>query len=201
MLDNSCIRNFTLCVIDNSISLIVLTIKNFCLKSDRTILQCSQLISKIFIDHSCKNNLLCNLRILFSEFKEINPCANFCPFQHLLNDCCITANRNSLISVIEIVIIVNKSEWQTFDNKCRKFCTLSSPLFLCITLDQLLIDISSAKKKCLFLQILWICDSCLFALFFNNLFCFLWCADIPHLTECIHIKWQVIKFIFINCYR
>ena len=50
MLDNSCIRNFTLCVIDNSISLIVLTIKNFCLKSDRTILQCSQLISKIFID-------------------------------------------------------------------------------------------------------------------------------------------------------
>ena len=188
MLNNSCIRNFSLCIIDNCISLIVLTLKNFCLKSYRTILQSSQLITKILIDHSCENHLLCNLRVLFSKLKEIHPCTNFRSFQHLLNNCCIPADWDSLISIIKVVIIINKPKWQTLNNKCRKFCTLSSPLFLRITFDQSLINISTPKEKCLLLQILRLSDSCLFTLFLNDILRFLRCTDIPHLAECIHIK-------------
>ena len=171
MFDHTCIRHFTIGIIDNRIPLIIVTVKCLRLKSHRTILKRSESVTKIFIDHPRKYDLVCNIRILSTKFKKVCSRKNIRFFKHFFHDRSIAADRDSLISVIEIVIIVNKSEWQTFDNKCRKFCTLSSPLFLCITLDQLLIDISSTKKKCLFLQILWICDSCLFALFFNNLFC------------------------------
>src|SRR5699024_4378077 len=107
-------------------------------KPDRTVLKSSELITEVFIDHACKNYLLRNIRILFSEFKKINACAHFCTREHFLYDRRISTDRDSLISVIEIVVVINKAAWESLNDKCRKLSTLSAPLLLSITLDQLL---------------------------------------------------------------
>ena len=143
MLNNSCIRNLSVCIIYHSISLIIIHIQNFCFKAHRTILQCSQLISEILVNHSCKYHFIRYIFILFSECKIIRIGFYLYTFQHFFYNRCISALWYSLINIIKIIIVISKAEGKPFDNKCRKLCTRTSPLLFCISLYQLFINICS----------------------------------------------------------
>ena len=145
VLYDSCIRNISVCIVYHSISLIILLVENLCLKSYRTVLERAILESKELIDHTCVHSLVCNIRILLDELKVICISLYISAFQHLLDDLCVSTHRDSLETIIEIVVVVYESQRQSLDYKCRKFCTRSSPLFLCISLYKLLIYICTCK--------------------------------------------------------
>ena len=121
--------------------------------------------------------------------------------QKLLDNLRVTALRNTLIYIIKIIVIISKTQWQTLNDKSRKIFAVSSPLFLSIALNQLLIDIPSHQGQCLFFQILWICNMQVCDLLCNLCLCFCRCPDPPQLTEGVHVKRQIIQLISIDGHR
>ena len=201
MFDHTCIRHFTIGIIDNRIPLIIVTVKCLRLKSHRTILKRSESVTKIFIDHPRKYDLVCNIRILSTKFKKVCSRKNIRFFKHFFHDRSIAADRDSLISVVEIIVVIHKTKRKPLNDKCRKFRTFSSPLLLCISLDQFFVNILPTEEKRLLLKVFRFCYPRLFSLSFDDLLCLFRCFYSPHPAECVHIKRQIIQLVFINCYR
>ena len=145
MLNDPGIRHFPLCVVDYRISLIIIAVQDFGFKPYGTVFQSAELIIKKLIDHTCKQNFICDFRILFNEFEIVGFCPNIHTVQHFFNNLRITAHRDSLETVIEIIIVIGEPQRQTFDNKGRKLRTVSSPLFFGITFDKLFINIPAGQ--------------------------------------------------------
>ena len=200
MLNNSGPRGFTIRIIDRSISLKIRSIQHFGIKTDGTVLQCTKFIIKICINGARIYHFLCQLIQLILIFKIICIEANFNPIKHICNHLCISANRNSLIQCIKIIVIKCQPNRKPLDDKGRKIFAITSPLFLGISLDQFFIDIFANQRNCLFLQILWLCDTGFFPLLLNLCSCFLWRNHIPHLVKRIHVKWQRVQFSLVICH-
>ena len=198
VLDHTCVRDFPVRIVYNRIALVVLAVQNLCLKTHGTVLQRAQLVVEILVDHTCEDNLLRNVRILFPEFKEIHACPHICIGKHLLHNRCISPDRDSLISVIKIIVVINEPARQSLDNKCRELGAFSAPLLLRISFDQLLVNVAADKEESLFLQVLRLRDSGLAALFLNDILCLLRRENPPHLAECVHIKRKIVEFILVN---
>src|SRR5699024_6952439 len=145
--------------------------------------------------HACENNFLRKIRLFFSEFKEIDSCAHLHAFQHFLDNGSISADWNSLISVIKIVVVIYEAERKPFYDKRGRFGTLSAPWLFLISFDQFFINVPSSQEQRLLLQILRLCTSRLFPLFFYDFLCFGRSPDSPHFAECIHVKRQIVQFV------
>ena len=65
----------------------------------------------------------------------------------MLHQLRVTADGNALIQGVEVIIIKSQSNRQTLDDKCRKILTVTSPLLLCIALDQLFKNVSSDQRN------------------------------------------------------
>ena len=65
----------------------------------------------------------------------------------MLHQLRVTADGNALIQGVEVIIIKGQSNRQTLDDECRKILTVTSPLFLCIALDQLFKNVSSDQRN------------------------------------------------------
>ena len=78
--------------------------------------------------------------------KEIAFQPGFNTVQQSLDQYIVSADRNTLVFIIEIVVVEHQADRQTFDDECRKFRTFSSPLFFGVSLDQCLVDIFSNEK-------------------------------------------------------
>ena len=80
VLDDSGIRYFFFCIIDNRISLQIAAIVNFFFKTDCTVFQFTELIVIIFINFASKDNFACDAFPILSVFKEISICSNLNSF-------------------------------------------------------------------------------------------------------------------------
>ena len=201
MFNDSRIRHLIFCIVDHRISLVVLHIQDLRLKPEAPVFQFSKAVIIVSVDHAGKYDVFRLFRKDFPVRKEICHKPHLSFFQHALDDLRITADRDSLILVIKVIIIIDIAHRKSPDNKAWKLCGASSPLLFCITLDQLFINIFSYQGNRLLLQILGFRNTGLLNLSLNDLLCFCRSPDAPHLTERIHIERQVIKFIFIPGYR
>ena len=147
MLDNSCVWNFSVCVVYHSVTLIVICIKNFCFKANRTIFENTIAIVIELVDRSCKERFLdtCCIIAILNPFKIVCVSKNINAIKHFFDNLCVTTNRNTLIAVIEVVVIECKAEWKTLNDKCRKVFAVTLPLLFCVALDKLLINIFTYK--------------------------------------------------------
>ena len=201
MLNNSCPRCFSICIVDCSISLEIRFIKCFCFKSNRAIFQCSKLIIKVRINSTCVYNFICHCIKFCFIFQIICIQPYFNTIQKICHHLRIATYRNSLIQCIKIIIIKCQPHRKTFNNERRKIFTITPPLFFCITFDQLFINITAYQRNCLLFQILWFCNASFFTLLFNLCCSFFWCHNPPHLIKGIHIERKTIQLTFIICNR
>ena len=67
----------------------------------------------------------------------------------MLHQLRVTADGNALIQSVEVIIIKGQSNRKSLDDKCRKILTITSPLLLCITLDQFFKYVSTHQGNCL----------------------------------------------------
>ena len=65
----------------------------------------------------------------------------------MLHQLRVTADGNALIQSVEVIIIKGQSNRKSLDDKCRKLLTVTSPLLLCIALDQLFKNVSSDQRN------------------------------------------------------
>ena len=141
--NDSGVRYLPIRIVDNCISLIVLAIQLLCLKTNRPVLKHAKLKSVELINHSGKYCLWCNIGMLLNKCKIVGIQKHINTIEHLLHDCRVTSDWNSLIAIIKIVVIIDETKRQSLDDECRKIFAVTSPLFFGISLYQLLINICS----------------------------------------------------------
>ena len=159
----------------------------------------SQTVSKIFINRSCIHR--CIRFNLFTNLKIVRIAPYLDSIQKAFYHLRIAIYRDSLITVIEIIIIVGKTQRQSLYDKCRKLRTFPAPLLLGIPLDQLLIHIRSHQTDRLLLKICRFTDPGFHDLFINDRLCFRRCLNPPHLTKRVHIKRKIVKLVPVNSNR
>ena len=98
-------------------------------------------IVKIFINHTGIHDLLEHIRMLLTVCKKVGLQHHIDIVEQLLYHLRIATDRNSLISVVKVIVIISKTQWKPPDNKSRKLLTVPPPLLFRIAFDQLLIDI------------------------------------------------------------
>ena len=84
-------------------------------------------------------------------------------------------------------LIKGQTHRQTFNDKRWQIFAVTSPLLLCIALDEFLVDIATDKRDGLLFKILWLTSN-LFALFFNLCGSLLRRYNSPHLVKGVHVE-------------
>ena len=203
--DHPGIRNLTLRIIHHRITLVIVAAhKCLCLKLKGSVFQVTQTEIKVLIHHACINHLIIGIScmichtdmsvLLLLRCKLLigDTCLYLDSTQHILYHYGIAANRNPLIPVIEIIIIIGEAKRQSLDDKGWKFFAVPAPLLLCIPLHQLLIDILTNQGKGLLFQIGRLRDPQTGNLFRNLFPCLGRRYHTPHFVKGVHVKRQII---------
>ena len=101
-----------------------------------------------------------------------------------------------MIECVEVVIIKSQADRQALDDKGRQILAISPPLFLGISLAQLLKDITTDEGDSLLLQVLRLSNN-LLALLFDLCQGLFRSYHAPHLIKGVHIERQAIQFTLI----
>ena len=109
VLDDTGIGNFGISKVHHSITLIVGHIKDFLLKTNRTIFQFAETIIVIFIQFPGVKYLIGNLFPMLTIVKEVDIQLDIHTFEHTINEFIKTSHRNALETVVEIVVVVDKT--------------------------------------------------------------------------------------------
>ena len=121
--------------------------------------------------------------------------------QHLFHNAGIAADRNPLMGIVKIIVVIGKSKRQSFDNKSRQLFAVPPPLFLRITFDKFLVHISSCQRKRLLFQIPGLINMKRFDLSRDFRFRLFRRYNTPHFTESVHVKRKIVQFLMVPRYR
>ena len=137
MLDNPRIRHIAVGVVNDRITLIIRNIKHLCLETHRSVFESSKAIVKeaiyrpridqligVFAPHS------------IPRLKKIAIGLDITSPQQPLDKFVVSAARYSLISIIEIVVVVGEPQRKTTDDKSRQLRTFPPPLLFGISFYQ-----------------------------------------------------------------
>ena len=197
MLYDARIGNLILRIVYHRIALIILDIQYFRFKTQAAVFQCAEAFLKIPVDHAGKDTLFCQAVIIRPIRKIIHAGTHLCPLQYFFHHGRKPADRDALIQIVEIIVIIYKTHRQPADDKGRQFRAFPPPLLFRITLYQFFIDIPPHQADGLFFQIFRFRDAGLADLLRDLCFRLRRGFDTPHAAEGIHIKRQIIQFVFV----
>ena len=135
MFNHTRVRYIPSRIIHHSITLIVLYLQMTMVKTQATVFQTSALIIEIFINATGEKNFIGHSIPSLTVFKIVRVQPDFYTFQQSSYQYVISTFRYSLISIVKIVVVENKTKRYTLDDKGRKFCSRTSPLLLSIPFD------------------------------------------------------------------
>lgn len=147
MLSNSGIRDICVTVIYYCISLIISIIIKL-LKPQCSIRKSSIFIIKPSIKRSRIKNIIEIKKFLAANFFPQNQIDIFI-IQHGCNNIGITIFRHSLVSMIEIIIIIIKAQRKAFKNASRQLLRITPPLLYCISFKEGFVQILPYKAQSL----------------------------------------------------
>ena len=200
MLDNPCERSLPVCIVYHGHSLVIVCIQSLRLKAQASVLQISELISKIAVNGSRVHNSFSRVLILLPVFQIVYASADLAALKQPFNQSVVAVHRYALIRIVKVIIVVGIAHWKAADNKARKISAVSSPLLFRIALHQLLVDIRAHQADGLLLQVLRLALNHR-PLPLNNFPGLLRSGDIPHPAEGIHVERHVVYLPLIIGYR
>ena len=201
VLDDPGPGNLVAGVVHNRVSLVIVRFKHLCFETHRTVLQLAKRIIKVFIDRAGKDQPVVAARMLLHVFLPGDAKQRRHSRQEFFHNLRVSSDRNPLITVVEIIIVIGKTHGEPPDNKCRQVSAFPAPLLFGIILHQLLIYITSHQGERLLLQVLRLFDVQLGDLLFNLRPGFIRRHHSPHLREGVHVERQIVQFIPVARHR
>ncbi|MNJ51213.1 hypothetical protein D3C77_465110 [compost metagenome] len=149
-------------------------------------------VIEILVDHAGIHDFLGALEPFFFAIKKIDVQLHLDAFQHLLDNRPITADRNALIAVIEVVVVIGEADGEAFDDEGRQVFGRSPPLLLGIAFDQFFVYIGSDERNRLFLQVSRLGDASGLPLLLDFKLGFVRGDDAPQFIEGVHVEGQIV---------
>lgn len=135
----------------------------------------------------------------FQLRKEVHTATRIDAFKQAINQLIISPNGNTLIGIIEIVVVERITYGQPANDKRWQLRAGAPPLLFRIAFDKCLVDIAPHQTDGLLLQIrYW---PYRLSLTLNLRLRLFWCPDAPHSIERVHVEWQVIESSLVVSHR
>ena len=141
VLDDARIGDFPSGIVNHGVALIIGTRKNFVLESYRAILQLAEAIAVELVDLAGEDDLVGDALPILPILEEIRICASLNPVQQSIDQLVLTVLRNALVFIVEVVVVIDEPDGQSFDNECRELGACAAPLLFCIAFDEFLVDV------------------------------------------------------------
>ncbi len=198
VLDDARIGYFALGIVDDGVSLPVRGVLYLRLEGYRTVLQLAETIIEIFVDRTREHHPVRKSGQFLAVLKVIAAGEHLATLQQAAYQCVISADRDALIFVVEIVVVKRVAHGQTLDDECRQLRALPSPLLLRVAFYQRFVDVLAYQQLRLFFEIARFRDACrrhplhrFTALLLQLGLCLAGRAHAPHLIERVHVERQI----------
>ena len=139
--DDASVRYIGIGEVHDGITLVVGHVKRFMFETYTTPLQLSEAIIKVFVNFASVQNMFSNALPILTILEEVGVDTRFNTLEQTVNELVESPHGNALEAVAEIVIVVNKTDGKTLDNKCRQIRAFTSPLLLCIAFNQCFVNV------------------------------------------------------------
>ena len=107
-------------VVDNRVTLIVRGVFYARLEGYRAPVEATKFEIEVFVNGTCIDQLVCYLAPrIFVFLEEVTVGFRFNAFHEFVNEGVIAADGNTLVQIVEIVVVKDKTERQTTDDKGR----------------------------------------------------------------------------------
>ena len=199
MLDDAGKRRLRVRVVYHGVPLVIFHVQDFRFKANAAVLQGAELIVKERVNRPGVYNGLCHAVPLLPVFQIILIQNNLDARKHFLHNCSVTADGNSLIEGIEVVVIISETNRKPLDDEGRQLRAGPPPLLAGVAVYQLLIDVIPYQADCLLFQVPRFSDPGSFPLLRDLFPCLIGGNYAPHLVECVHVKGKVINFSLEIC--
>ena len=204
MLDDACVGNRCLSIVDHGIPLVIRLVDDLFFKIHGAKVKSSKTITEKLVNLTGIDNFVGQGFPISAVIKKIRIRSSLHPFKQSIDQFVVASDGYTLKTVVEVVVVKDKSDRKSSDDESGQFCTLASPLLLRVAFDESLIDVIADEKFCLLFQIAGFCHACslhalegFLALAFNNGLCFLRRGDSPHLMKGVHVERQVVEFALV----
>ena len=192
-------------VVDDGIALVVGHGQCFFLESYGAILQFAEAIVEVLIDFPREDDLVGQSLPVAAITEEVSASPGLNACQQSVDQAVVASRGNTLVEVVEIVVVIDQSHGQTLDDEGGQLSALAPPLLFGIFLDEPFVDVRSDEEQSLLFEVLWcvvalVADhlkSGFLALFLDDGGSFGRAGDTPHLMERVHIEGQVVKLALV----
>src|SRR5690606_16191364 len=125
-------------------------------ESQTAVFEAAETIVKIFVNLSGIYNFVGQGFQFLAVFEKVHTQSYLTSFKKSFREFIIPTNRNTLIFIVEIIIVIGKPHRKSFDDEGWQFCGFSSPLLFGIAFNQFVVDVRSDEGDRLFFQVLWL---------------------------------------------
>jgi len=184
-------------VIDDRVMLEVLDRELLGLEAERAVLEPPKLEGEELVDPAGEDDGLGQGIPVGAVLEVIAGELDLDPLKKILDQNAVAAIGDSLIEVVEVVVVVGEAERQPLDDRGGQFLAITAPLFFRVFLDQLGVDRPPDEGKGLLLEVLWLADV-LFGDFLGDFrLRFFGRGDAPKLVEGVHVEGQVVELAMV----
>ena len=200
VLDDARIRHFALGVVDDRDTLMVLLLEALRLEMQAAVLELAEPVAEILVNRARVDDLLRKALVRLALLQIVDARTDLDAIEQGIDQLVITANRDALIAVVEIVVVERIAYRQPPDDERWELRTSAAPLLLRVTLDQLRVDIRADERNRLLLEVPRLARDGP-PLLHDDGPRLRRRYDVPELTERIHIERQVVEMPLIVRHR
>ncbi|PWC81053.1 hypothetical protein TSH58_00185 [Azospirillum sp. TSH58] len=147
------IRHILITIVNHRITQDIFRFEPVMLETKSAIFKNPKIIAEKLIQGTRIYDMLRLSRQFGAVTQKIDRRVNLDTIQQPLNQLGISALRNSLISIVEVIVIICKPERQPFDDPGRKFSRIFLPLLHRIATDQKVVDSFTNHRQRLLFQV------------------------------------------------
>ena len=200
VLDDAGVRDFTLRVVDDSDTLMVLFLEALRLEVKAAVLELAELVAEVLVNRARVDDLLGHILIRRTLLEIIHARTHLDAVEQCFDQLVVAADRDALIAVIEVIVVERVAHRQALDDEGRQLRAAAAPLLLCIALDELRVDVRADERDGLLLEVLRLTLDGL-ALLRDDGRRLCWRHDVPELAERVHVERQVVEMALIIRHR
>ena len=196
VLNHAGIRHLGIRVVEHRIALEILhPLHQLMVEADGTEFQLSEPVAEPGIQRPGIQHTVGHGKIFLLFCQKILAQTHLNALKQPLEQLRIAADGNTLVRVVEIVVVKGETHRQTAQHKCRNLLRRHPPLLFGVALDQLFINVTSAQLHALLLQVARLGDVRVFRLLLRYAAARVIRRDHvrPQLAEGVHVERQVIQ--------
>ena len=198
VLDDAGPGDFAFVVVDDGDALVILFVKQLAFEAEGAVLELAELEVEERVDGPAVDDALGDIGLLGDQILVFDAGAHLDAFQHVGDHLRVAADRDALVAVVEVVVVVGEAAGEALDDGGGQILAIAAPLLLGVALDELFEDVASDQGERLLLEVLGFADALSGDLLVDLGFR-LGGGDHagPHLGERVHVEGHVVDLALV----